>query len=70
MHVTDPTSRTTPKTDAERLANIKAFVTDPDRMKEWDSWAAMLRERRHGSWPRDAYECILDWVRAECEDDD
>jgi len=58
------------KTDADRLANIKAFVTNPQRMTEWDQWRRWISDGSHGSLPRDCFESVLDWIRGECEDDD
>lgn len=50
-----------------RLDRIKAFVTDPERMKDWDAWRHYIAGGGGSSWPRDAYECILDWVAEECD---
>lgn len=49
-----------------RLTRIKAFVTSPDRLTEWDGWRKYIADGGRGSWPRDAYECILDWIAEEC----
>jgi hypothetical protein len=40
------TPTTTAKTDTVRLANIKAFVTDPARMTEWDMACLHTKGRR------------------------
>src|SRR3954468_5058020 len=51
---------------ALRLARIKQFVTDDARMTEWDSWRRYIAGGGGASWPRDAFECVLDWVAEEC----
>ena len=31
-------------------------------MKQWDSWRAYIANGGGGSWPRDAFEAILDKI--------
>ena len=30
-------------------------------MKQWDSWRSYIAEGGGGSWPRDAFEALLDY---------
>ena len=34
-------------------------------MKQWDSWRKYIAEGGGGSWPRDAFESLLDWFEEE-----
>lgn len=41
---------------------------DNDRealLHQWDSWRAYIRNQGEGSWPRDAYEAVLDAYEEE-----
>ena len=53
-------------TPAERLARIRAFVRDPERLADWDKWRVYIANGGRASWPRDAFESVLDWIDEEC----
>ena len=37
-------------------------ITDRESiMKQWDSWRQYIAEGGGGSWPRDAFEAVLDY---------
>ena len=38
------------------------FDTREGIMKEWDKWANYYRQGGGGSWPRDAFESLLDYL--------
>lgn len=38
------------------------------RMKEWDLWRKAIAEDDAGSWPRDAFESLLDAIDEEREE--
>lgn len=56
-------------TPEQRLIAIKTFVTDPRRMEAWDSWRVYIAAGGGASWPRDAFESMLDWIAGQCEGD-
>jgi len=39
-------------------------------MRQWDSWARYLRSGGGGSWPRDAFESLLDYFDELLEEKD
>lgn len=43
------------KTPEERLASIKAFVTDPTRLEQWGAWRRYVADGGQSSWPRDGF---------------
>lgn len=53
----------------DRLAAIKALVTAPEIMERWDSWRAYIADGGKASWPRDAFESLIDCIVGECDDD-
>lgn len=49
------------------------FSTREGIMKEWDKWVDYYWNRGGGTWPRDAFESLLDWYEEkgdEMEDDE
>lgn len=54
------------ETPEQRLAKIKAFVTDPARLQDWDAWRRYIAMGGKASWPRDSFESVLDWIGEEC----
>lgn len=54
-------------TPEQRLANIKAFVTDSTRMVHWDNWRSYIAKGGTGSLPRDGFESLLSWIEEECD---
>ena len=51
------------------IAEIRGmnFYTE-DLMKRWDSWVRYYRGDGGGSWPRDAFESLIDWIPEEIAD--
>lgn len=47
------------------LREISEFVTSSKRIDDWDGWRSYIAGGGGASWPRDAYECILEWVAEE-----
>ena len=46
------------------------FSTREGIMKEWDKWAEYHKSGGGGSWPRDAFESLLDYLeerKSECD---
>lgn len=39
-------------------------------MEAWDKWRSYIAEGGKASWPRDAFESMLDCIAGECEGDD
>lgn len=37
-------------------------------MKQWDSWRKYIAEGGEGSWPRDAFESLLNYFEELTED--
>ena len=56
-------------TPEQRLARIKEFVTSHERLEAWDTWRAYISGGGVASWPRDAFEAMLDRIADECEED-
>lgn len=50
------------------LESILSFVTDPERGKHWDAWRAYIANGGKASWPRDAFESVLDWIAEEARE--
>lgn len=47
-------------------------LTREEIMEMWDSWRSYIAKGGGGSWPRDAFESILDYfdeLLEECEND-
>lgn len=43
------------------------FDTREGIMKEWDSWVRYYRSSGGGTWPRDAFESLLDYFDERIE---
>ena len=44
------------------------FTTREGIMKEWDKWRKYIAEGGGGSWPRDAFESLLDYYDERIEE--
>lgn len=42
-----------------------SFETHEDIMKQWDAWRSYIAKGGGGSWPRDAFESLLDYLEEE-----
>lgn len=47
----------------ERL--LKPLFDDPEVMKRWDAWRAYIAKGGTASWPRDAFEVLLECIDEE-----
>jgi len=43
------------------MIEYKGFFDQETMMKQWDSWRKYIAEGGGGSWPRDAFEALLDY---------
>jgi hypothetical protein len=65
----------TPSPDTEAVEGLverlRTPSDTPEVMSAWDSWRKYIKEGGGASWPRDAFECLLDNIdeeRAEAAD--
>lgn len=49
------------------VIEYKGFFDRETMMCQWDSWAAYLKNGGGGSWPRDAFEALLDYFEERLE---
>ena len=47
----------------------KGFFDRDTIMKQWDSWRVYIAEDGKGSWPRDAFEALLDYFEERLQSD-
>jgi len=45
---------------ADGQSRLNAGLERKEAMERWDSWRAYIAEGGTGSWPRDAFENLLD----------
>jgi len=47
--------------------DIVDFSTREGIMREWDKWRKYIADGGEGSWPRDAFESLLDYLEEKYE---
>lgn len=48
------------------VTRLRNPVDSIETMKAWDSWRKYIAEGGGGSWPRDAFECLISGLDEEC----
>jgi hypothetical protein len=61
-----PAAAPAPAGEVEELAKrLEAPIDNETTMGHWDKWRQYIRDGGEGSWPRDAFEALLDFVDQE-----